>query len=295
MAMTGHELEVLRDDAVTRLVRVRQGDGADRPALIKHRSGGDADSAAACLHNDYHVVIGSDLPCALALTRLEESGSEARLIFEDPAHELAVELTRRSGGNPFFLWQILRIMRDSGWLYVGGDGCWRWDLGSIRDAGYSEHVLDLIAHRFDALDEGTRELLRWAAALGTSFDLALLGWVTSRDEDALRRDLEPAIDEAFIVALDEHALASPTGEPRQCLFVHDRMQEVAYRSIGEASRPAMHLRRRRCAFLTERCGLRDAHRAGRHRTLPGEGSRTESGCRGAMVICDRLRNRLAFP
>jgi len=49
---------------------------------------------------------------------------------------------RRTGGNPFFLWQFLRTMRDNGWLGVDARRqCWVWDLPAIRQRCLQEGVI----------------------------------------------------------------------------------------------------------------------------------------------------------
>lgn len=145
---------------------------------------------------------------------------------------LAAELMRKTLGNPFFIQQFLRTARENGWLWPAPSrGRWEWNIDRIRAAEYAEHVVDLMLHRFGLLPAAARQLLCWAACLGTRFELQLLARLTGLSPGEAAHALQPALDEEFILPLG-------TPEPRDGAaiitayrFFHDRMQEAAYKAI----------------------------------------------------------------
>ena len=137
-------------------------------------------------------------------------------------------LLTRSGGNPFFLEELLR----SG---AAGNGA---------AAGLPETVHELLLARIDALGPEVRAVLQTAAVAGISFSERLLHAV------------EPGADlEAALGALQRADLvvaAGGSGEDRSFAMRHPLVHEVAYRSLLIARRRELH--RRIGAWLEEHVG-----------------------------------------
>lgn len=95
---------------------------------------------------------------------LEEALGSPRLV-----DELGMRIGRKSDGNPFFVFEILRGLREAGLLERGEDGAWRAK-SEIRDLRIPSSVTDLIRARVAVLSDEERETLDVAACCGFQFD-----------------------------------------------------------------------------------------------------------------------------
>ncbi|HKY59567.1 MAG TPA: adenylate/guanylate cyclase domain-containing protein, partial [Gemmatimonadota bacterium] len=158
----------------------------------------------------------------LPLAPLDEEDARALLgdLSADPA-ELGVEswreLIRRSQGNPLYLEQLARSLREGG-----------------RKAGVPGTVQGLIMERIDRLEGPIQVLLQMAAVLGTRFSAALLRRMYALEPEPVEfdrglRDLE---DGGFLVPEDEERSA--------WAFRHALSQEVAYGGLLLRVRKVLH-------------------------------------------------------
>ncbi|WP_435593380.1 helix-turn-helix transcriptional regulator [Nocardia sp. bgisy118] len=137
----------------------------------------------------------------------------------DVSADIAAEVSRRTGGNPFFVDELAPL--------IGADV-------STLPGG----VLDSVRARLDRLSEPCRELLCTAAALGDDLDSSALAAVTDHPVAAVLS----ALDEAGAAGLLTHA----TG----WRFRHDLIREGARASLPAAARAVAHARF--AAWLTDR-------------------------------------------
>ncbi len=161
-------------------------------------------------------------------------------------------LAIKSGGNPFFAWQFLRLLRTKGLVEFSPQRMrWTWDLSEINSLAHSENVIDLMLHRLHQLPEQTRIALSWAACLGAHFELSRLALVMSANESQpastklslgdVYTALEPALIEELIVAMGSPMTIDGTPVLGKLRFSHDRVQEAAYKLVGDEKIPAARL------------------------------------------------------
>lgn len=147
---------------------------------------------------------------------------------------LAVLVHEKTGGNPFFVGQLLRTLLDERLIRVDrtatGDTL-RWDLVRIREHRHAENVIGLMVARITRLPTQTRVFLGQMACMGSSVDLPTLCRVTQVEKKSLCRHLAPAVEAGLLVE-DHQGYA----------FYHDRVQEAACELIAPEARPAEHVR-----------------------------------------------------
>jgi predicted ATPase len=146
---------------------------------------------------------------------------------------LAALVHEKTGGNPFFLLQLMVMLHQDGLLARTPGGGWRWDAEGVRARSYSDNVVDFMVGRLRQLPAETQHLLRLAACVGNVFSLQMLGTLSERAEvGGVEQRLEPALQEGLLVRAG----------PEQYRFLHDRIQQAAHGLLSEEERKAVHLR-----------------------------------------------------
>lgn len=114
--------------------------------------------------------------------------------------ELAGTVLRCSHGNPLYVEQVVRRLRDAGDVRLGDDGAWHAEHVPSAAEPLPPALMEWMARRLDALSGDVRQALGVAAIIGLAFRFDL--WVTLLGgEDQVPRALD-VLDEA----LDKHIL-----------------------------------------------------------------------------------------
>ena len=169
---------------------------------------------------------------ALAPLDIDASTAIASAAFgaEHVASELVAQLHERTGGNPFFLEEVCAALREEG-VVVMHDGA-----AALAHGGESFHVPETIQivlrTRIDRLDGEARDLLRVASVIGREFTRGILEDVSESSSDLAR-----ALDRLKRSGLVMQTSVLPEPSYR---FKHALTQEVAYDSLLEHQRAALH-------------------------------------------------------
>ncbi|MGW5719917.1 helix-turn-helix transcriptional regulator [Amycolatopsis sp. NPDC003865] len=147
------------------------------------------------------------------LTRIRLAGLTEAEVVEQLGHEgipaeVATLVSRRSGGNPFFVTELARLAG------AGGD--------ALPDG-----VVDTVRARLARLSESCRLLVATAAVLGRAVDPAALAEVTGRPAADVLTDLDEAAEAGIITARG---------------FQHDLIRESAAADLPTAARLTAHAR-----------------------------------------------------
>src|SRR3954447_19434203 len=168
----------------------------------------------------------------LAQEHLGELVADALRCALERAAPLANLVHLKTGGNPFFAIQFLSSLVEEGLLTFDHDGGrWSWDIGRIHGKGYTDNVVDLMVGKLVRLPAETQNALLQLACLGNRAEITALSLVLGISEEQLDTTLWPARHQELVERLE--------GTYR---FVHDRVQEAAYRLIPEQLRGEAHLR-----------------------------------------------------
>jgi len=156
------------------------------------------------------------------------------LLGNDPSLEpLTQLLIARTEGNPFFLEESVRTLEETGVL-VGKRGASRL-AQALPTVEVPATVQAVLAARIDRLPPEEKRLLQTAAVIGTEVLLPLLQAIAELPEDTVQRGL------AHLQAAELLYEARLFPE-REYTFTHALTHEVAYGSLLQERRRALHAR-----------------------------------------------------
>jgi DNA-binding SARP family transcriptional activator/tetratricopeptide (TPR) repeat protein len=140
---------------------------------------------------------------ALIVSRREEAAIDVS----------ARDLRERTGGNPFFIEEVLRGLVERG--ERGEDE--GPDLGRL---GVPQGVAGVIARRLDRLSDRSRKVIAIASAIGLEFNLSLVEAVLKLPSDDVLESLEELVGDGLIVEVP--------GNPDRFAFSHALVRETQY-------------------------------------------------------------------
>ncbi len=170
-------------------------------------------------------------------TRELVEAAYGRPLSDDEAAGTAT-LQRHTGGNPFFLQEVVRELHDAGRsLEV-------WNVADTDELFLPEGLRDVVHWRLRQLSGTCMRVLGAASAMGEEFDLATVGEAVECDEETL------------LAALDEAILAGVVSESASAFethrFAHAVVRQALYDDLGASRRARLH--RRLGASLERRYG-----------------------------------------
>jgi tetratricopeptide (TPR) repeat protein len=141
----------------------------------------------------------------------------------DVPPDFFARLYSETEGNPFFVEEVLRSLVDEG--LAGRPGAPAPALGDIR---IPSRVEDVVLRRVGRLGEADREVLGFAAAIGSRFDFELLRRASRLDEMELASSLERVVKSGLV--------------SEDLRFDHGMVREVLYKRIPPFKLAVMHKR-----------------------------------------------------
>ena len=147
----------------------------------------------------------------------------------DEGVALAHALRRETGGNPFFVVEMIRHLAQEGIFVQGDDGVWRLTV-DLDEIGLPTSVREVVAQRVATLGDETEKALSMASVIGRDFDLSVLAISLGDDELELMDRLEQAIAAGILSEAGDTA-----GNYR---FVHALMQHTLYQDLSATRRRA---------------------------------------------------------
>ena len=146
-----------------------------------------------------------------------------------PLKRLIVE---RTGGNPFFIEEMVQALFDEGTLMRSGAVKVTSSLSQLR---LPPTVQGILASRIDRLSAEQKELLQTLAVIGRESPLGLIRKVAAITEEQLKRMLSDLRAAEFIYE-------QPALTEAEYVFKHALTQEVAYNSLLRERRKQIHER-----------------------------------------------------
>jgi predicted ATPase len=216
-----------------------------------------------------------DLAGRSGVERLELRGLDADAVGElvaavagEAGCGVSAALAERTGGNPFFVLELIRLLADEGRLAAPG---------ALSGLVLPQGVRDAIGRRLDRLSPECNETLRAAGVTGRRFELQVLEAVAGMPREVLLERLAEA---------QAAGLVAPSGEGRgRFAFSHALIHQALYEELSLPRRVALH-RRAGEALATRYAGRVDAPAAeiAHHffeSSMAGEAARAVDWCERA--------------
>jgi DNA-binding SARP family transcriptional activator len=253
-------------DAVVRALRA-----AGRPLVLDDIHWLD-DASAALLH----FVARADLEIPIAL------GARSEELADNAAALRVVRALRRAGLRelplgPLSIEAIAQLApgRDAARLHADSEGnpLFAIELGRAEGDTVPETLDGLLSERLDRLDDRARALVAWAAALGRSFSLDVLG----------RASAVPAPDlVATLADLERRTILRATATGYD--FAHDLVRRAAYAKLSPPRRKLCHAQIASVFAADPEASSELARHAG----LAGDHELAARACVAAGLRCLRL-------
>jgi histidine kinase len=146
-------------------------------------------------------------------------------------------LWERTGGNPFFIHQLLPALYEEGLFTFNFDRfSWQWNLEAIRSTPIHNYsVLELVAQKLDRLSSEVRETLQIAACIGNQFDLETLAIASYQEREKIVKILASALQVGIIVPASDS-----TDSVYQ--FLHNHLYQLVYASLADVEKAKIHLK-----------------------------------------------------
>jgi len=191
------------------------------------------------LYNRIQTLKGKQAKSGFSITEIEVGGCKVEdvnkiimkmLSIDDDAttRDLAEVCFKRTLGNPFFLIQFMTMLQSEELLtYNLGLLKWVWDVVKIETATMSAaNVVELLQSRLRKLPLQAQLFLKYAACLGSSFNLSSLQLVW--EKHAVRRgraEVTDTVEKLLALVLGERILEE--AGVNKYRWVHDKVQEAA--------------------------------------------------------------------
>jgi tetratricopeptide (TPR) repeat protein len=157
----------------------------------------------------------------------------AQLGAPDPPPALVQAVYAETEGNPFFVEEVFRHLKDEGRL-LDADGRWLPDL-KIEGLEVPEGVRLVIGRRLERVSETCRNVLTAAAVIGPRFDLAVLEAVGEAGGDAMLDALEEAERAGLAIG---HQVKRETSYT----FAHELVRQTLLEALSVPRRLRRHLK-----------------------------------------------------
>jgi class 3 adenylate cyclase/tetratricopeptide (TPR) repeat protein len=147
---------------------------------------------------------------------------------------LAHALSRETGGNPFFVGEILRHLNETGHIFQEATG--RWVTGpNLADVGLPQSVREVVGARVARLGPDAHAMLSAAAVIGRDFALDLMAAVCGRSEDDVLEVLEAAAAASLVFEVRGNTAG-------RFSFTHILYQHTLYDGLGPTRAARLHLK-----------------------------------------------------
>ncbi len=138
---------------------------------------------------------------------------------------------QRTGGNPFFVEEVLRSLVEDGTIFRTEKG---WDRKPIQEIVLPLSVRSVLKSRLSRLEPEATSVLIMASVIGSEFEFEVLREVTQTLEDTLLQRLEAAINAGLVFEVPDRKDVFR--------FADNRIREVLLGDLSRSRRTRYHLK-----------------------------------------------------
>ncbi|MFN6481720.1 MULTISPECIES: AAA family ATPase [unclassified Nostoc] len=197
------------------------------------------------------AIINTIALAPLSQVQVNELVADTLKCSEDLAWNLSGLIYQKTQGNPFFATQFLKALHQDGLIQFDFElGCWQCDISQVTMQAVTDDVVAFMSLQLRKLPPSTQEIIKLAACIGNSFDLATLAIVAEKSQIETATCLWKALQEGLIVPIDdvykfyvgqEKIVDISTNQHTVAYkFIHDRVQQAAYFLIPDDQKQATH-------------------------------------------------------
>lgn len=146
----------------------------------------------------------------------------------EKTRELADLIGKKTGGNPFFIFQFIKSLHEKRRIVFDGD--WRFDLSAVAQSDITENLADFMALHLRNLSENVLDVLQTASCIGVRFDPDLVARGMDKSMDLVSKALLDAVAQGIVVSVG-----------KDMRFAHDRVRDAAYALMDKETRLQRHL------------------------------------------------------
>ena len=169
----------------------------------------------------------------------------------------------KTKGNPFFIHQFIQTLyKDKAIEFNYESGRWECDVANVRKLAFTDDVVEFMALQIKRLPSYNQKLLKFAACIGSKFDLKTLSTMNEKSSEDTITELWESVLQGLVLPVDKNSFSSnsddeiaaliiDSDEKKQsplshCItshfkFIHDRVQQAAYSLIPESEKQQIHL------------------------------------------------------
>ena len=166
--------------------------------------------------------------------------------FTEDVEGLAAIIHNRTHGNPFFVRSLINFLHDLNLIWFDIDGKrWKWHINIAEGIDLPDNVVELFAMKLRRLDTESQNLFSLAACLGNSFDLEMLSIISGYSSQKCMSLLFNGEAKTLLLSLDRervNGVVENDSDPTKCTFLHDKVQQAAYKLIEPKELPSILLK-----------------------------------------------------
>ena len=145
------------------------------------------------------------------------------------SNELVEYVYRESGGNPFFIEEILKELHKTQTLHKTGDA---WFISKRPSIPIPKSIEDTVLYKLQLLNDEKRRVVEIAACIGRDFDFSLLLQISGYNEGELYDILDELVALGFLKQITPNL---------RYYFTEDVFRQVVYTTIPRGKRMKLHL------------------------------------------------------
>ena len=153
-------------------------------------------------------------------------------------NELAERVQGITGGNTFFVQELIRSLAEDGQVLKRTVAGWHVDQTALHAAQLPGTIQQVVWRRLEQLSEQMQQVLSYAAVVGPVFWEGAIAQAGQVSKTRVRAALTEAMARELVVIRDETSFA---GE-REYLFTKPAMQQVSYEGLMQEHRQESHAR-----------------------------------------------------